>query len=848
MADATDSNPPAPASDTHPLELLETPTQRPPSVPLNRPQTSNAARPTGYNPPPTPNPLAAASSAESGAPTPHVAAETLPLSPFQFHCNPPPSTKMGSSFSSMLHDDKFTSPTPQSRNLFSFNTAPKPNMGTEVNQLGAGIPYFATTLVNGKRPYKRQRSLSSPSPPRDLLAHQFPARENPGTILTTGPEGSTLADSLYGPQTAHATMDAKQVRPQLVSSREYNERVHWKAATIYKNETGVETFEYPKFTPGEAIVDPPPPQSQTNQNEQHATHRLPGSGGYAQETGRGVAENAQLPPMNPETWQSLTQEDEAMMEADNANMPGTYNDENRPPLLASARALFPSAFSLPGLLPATNPPSAPQAAPAFPMRKWNLTEAERAVQQTPGHPYRRRIKSPAPDVNNRLFRTDYYTDMKQNPMLDPMQPTPNPAVARARTQIAQEVLPTTLIPPPPRPFPGTFPQPTSWQAMDMVNVRPPLDEESMMRMPPEGGPRIHNDSAWGPFRGLAKTRVGYILNLPKDRTVKYTVWGSPSATSDPIDVLYGRAQSLISRFLKGATNFRIIAPESEWGRRVAPNALNAPGAWIASELTPAQATALVDQHCLSTPEITIFCTRITLENPQFLFRAGNFISKDPDLILETLRHAFVEPNMRARITALLRQNPNYAGMDAEHAFLRFLTTIEMDIKEVPTSGMFSRTDTVVAVYCDPPTLNPERWLEWARDFRAMKLQHPQFLNSANVLPPIRCSGCHSVDHYLDQCEWPEMSDWRAPLPNSSTANSVFDWFSYNRSSTPTDRAGPSNSRPHDDSYSRRGGRGNAGGRGGFGRGAGRGQGATAAPPECALGTVILLWIVAVPLL
>ncbi|TFK79881.1 hypothetical protein K466DRAFT_605795 [Polyporus arcularius HHB13444] len=813
--------------------MLEPSPPRPPSVPLNPLPMQAAPHTSAFSPQAPGHPFPLADTADRPEAPPHVETEAQSFS-FEPQSNYRPATRMGNSFSDLLNasrDEKAMSPTPPPRHTFSFATEPRQGQSTTVNQLGAGIPYFATNLAYGKRPYKRQRSLSSPSPPRDLLVHHYPARENPGTILASGPEGTTLADSLYGPQTANATLDRRQLKPQLVSSREYNDRVHWKAATIYKSQTGVETFEYPKLTPGEPSVDPPPHPAQPSANA--ATQPDAATAPHAPHPG-----NAAPPPSNadpihgapiaPATWQALLQDDDEMN-----GLPGSYGGEveqpQPPPRTTESRSLFAPGFSLAGLLPSRTP-AAPHAPPAFPLRKWNLTEAEHATQNTPMHPYRRRIKSPAPDPSNRLFRTDYYQDMKDYPHLNPLQPAASPAVARVRAQLAQEILPTTHVPPPPRPLPAMYPPQISWQAMSMVNARPPLDEESMMRIPPEGGPRIHSDSAWGPFRGLAKARADHILSLPRDRTIKFTIWGSPSATSDPVDVLYGRAQGLISRFLQGALNFQIIAPEAEWGRKVAPNSLNAPGMWIATELHPAQATALANQHCLSTAEITIFCTRVNLENPHFLFRVGKFISKDPDLMLDTVRNAFVEPAMRARTTALLRQNPNYAGMDGEQAFLRFLTTIELDIKEVRTAGgIYPKVEPVISVYCDPPTLNPERWLEWAREARSMKLQHPQFLNSASILPPIRCAGCHSVDHYLDQCEWPEMSDWRAPMPNSSTTNSVFDWFTYsNASSSSLDHPGQSTSRSSDDYQgSRRGGRGgkpNSGGSQGFGRGFGRGQG------------------------
>ncbi len=667
----------------------------------------------------------------------------------------------------------------------------------------------STRLMDPKPPRKRQRSLSSPSPPRPMIIDDFPARAHPGTILSTGPEGTTLADTKYGPQTANATndeeSDVKRRRlPPLVSTAEYNDRIQWRSAYLYKKAEGIDTFNYSTLTG----VEPGVP-SDPNAPTPDCTAVPDGAIMYAPVRPPARNDGTASYPATPNNKENVEP---------TRNVPPWRNPEYIGGLLMPS----PPIVEPPRTKPAGNPLFQDQPPQGYyslddPPPQWTATQAKLATQPSPGHPLRRRIKSPASEAGNRLFRTDHYNNIDKYPELNPNTAAPFAEVAKTRALFAQELIPTSIIPTMPKPE-NLF-LPTTAMAVRSVHARPPLEEESFMPMPSDGGPTIHTDSAWGRFRGLPQARAEYILSLPKDKTIIFNVWGSRGDVS----TIYDDARRIITAFLCGATSFTLIPPEGEWGKKVAPQALNAPSLWCATDLTAAQATALADRHCLGKPELTLFCYRPVLENPQFLLRAGNFISKDPDLIRETLQSAFLEPSMRARITGLLKQNPNYSGLDADQAFYKFLMTIEMDFKEV-RMGNPPREETVVSIYCDPPTNNPDRWLQWAREFRAMHLQHPRFLNSATVLPPIRCSGCHGVDHFIDQCAWPEMSDWRAPLPNVPSASSATSWNPFQRFGPSTPHASSSSSNNRNDN-NRKGGFGFGFSSGmGFGSGGGGGNG------------------------
>ncbi len=433
--------------------------------------------------------------------------------------------------------------------------------------------------------------------------------------------------------------------------------------------------------------------------------------------------------------------------------------------------------------------------------RWGMNEVQGATEGLPMHANRRLIKSPAKNPLNRLFRTDHLLDIDKYPMLNPIQPAPNVGVARARVQLAQDLLPTTIVPPIAEPF--EIGLPTAADAVAQMRVRPPGPRDLMPK--PEGGwPAIHHDSPKGMFRGLTEQRVEHILAQPKNNTVVLNVWGAPGVKARPIDDLYARIRSLLVAYYEGFEGFQLIAPQGEWGKNVPPNSLNAPALWTITNLPQSYAAKIVNQHCLSSADVTVFCYRPVLENPQFVMRIGKFISKDKELIRETIRELFLETNMRFKITTLLTQNPNYAGLQANQAYNKFLVTVEIVLTEERSPS--GAIDVVAAVYCDPPSNHPERWLNWVDEIRRSKVEHSGFLNSGVVLPPIRCSGCHGADHYIDNCAWPELPDWSAPLPGSNQTNNNAHWSGGPASFQNTPRASTSGRPPPNSQFSgRRGG-------------------------------------------
>ncbi|RDX55638.1 hypothetical protein OH76DRAFT_1478267 [Lentinus brumalis] len=774
MADHNELPPPAPATTSpHPLDdfLIPSPVPTPSNAEPLPPSVDNHAAI------PFPNQLQNVNG-EVPRDGPRSSPDTQSFTPAG---NPLPPTAMGNTFSTQptTNDAGSLSPTPAhaaKMSVFSFNQ--NQTMGPQQFQWPPAL-HPSGRLDTDKPPRKRQRSLSSPSPPRPLIANDYPARAHPGTVLMTGPEGTTLSDSLYGPQTANATTEVKRRKgpPPLVSSEEYNDRVQWRAAYLFKKSEGIDTFNYSSLTGVEPGVpaDPNAPTPDRTAIPDAATYRpahlRSRSDAVQYGTPRGM-ENAPL--------------DNNVSPPRNVRGPST-----REPLLPGAYINEPDRLKPPGNPLFTYPePQGYYEQDNLPPQ-WTATQAMCATQQSPTHPLRRLIKSPALDPEKRLFRTDHYNNIDKYPELNPNRPAPYLEVARTRAQFAQELIPTTLLPAPPKPE-NLF-LPTTMQAVSSVNARPSMDPDSLMPVPPDGGPAIHTDNAWGRFRGLSKTKAEYILSLPKDKTVVFNVWGSRG----DISTIYEEATYMITAFLRGRSTFKLIPPEGEWGRKAAaPNALNAASLWCIVDLSANDATALVNQFCLSKQELTIFCYRPVLENPHFLLRAGNFVSKNRDLIKETLQAAFMEPGMRMRTTTLLQQNPNYTGLDQDQAFFKFLTTIELDFKEV-RMGSPPRDETVVTIFCDPPSNNPDRWLQWARPFRTIRFQHPEFLNSATVLPPIRCAGCHSVDHYIDQCAWPELAEWRAPVPNTASAAPPSDWNVFQRFGPASPRASTSTSRGND---------------------------------------------------
>ncbi|KAL1948190.1 hypothetical protein VTO73DRAFT_12265 [Trametes versicolor] len=346
--------------------------------------------------------------------------------------------------------------------------------------------------------------------------------------------------------------------------------------------------------------------------------------------------------------------------------------------------------------------------------------------------------------------------------------TPARVVSHSAAALAASFTPSQPIPPipvpagptqPPGPIAGTA---TYHAAMNpgLANLASNLQFTSA---PPGGFPPVYLADPDGLFRGLSPARgvalrseaacfIARIHNLNR-----MTQQEARQATT---------AVATIVTQVTGEMNPLVVAPERNGANgtnaRQGPDALSFAVLGISVE----SVARMLRQSAWSSAIGTLHVSPATIAVAPFMFVAGGFAHDHNGSILNSVFGVFSGPDVLPYITQLVQTHPDYRDVSPEEASRAILASLVVRVSTLQNGNLMA------AVFCDPPTLTPSRWVEWRARVAALPFTHP--LNStgyARRMAP--CAACHGEDHPTHLCPFQDVVGWNAPPPGTTWAQPGF---------------------------------------------------------------------------
>lgn len=161
----------------------------------------------------------------------------------------------------------------------------------------------------------------------------------------------------------------------------------------------------------------------------------------------------------------------------------------------------------------------------------------------------------------------------------------------------------------------------------------------------------------------------------------------------------------------------------------------------------------MDDHTLSVHAISTAPT-------SYVITYRGFPSDDKEQVLAIVRSYFGGPEMQREIARLVREDKeNSPGLDDKAVALAIAEKLEVKVQTLQIDNVMTVT---AAVYCDPPTVNPDAWLAW-KDRLGIS---PFVVGESTVIDicqPMRCTECHAGDHECDFCPFRAVPGWKTGL-------------------------------------------------------------------------------------
>ncbi|KAH9914294.1 uncharacterized protein B0H18DRAFT_959929 [Fomitopsis serialis] len=224
---------------------------------------------------------------------------------------------------------------------------------------------------------------------------------------------------------------------------------------------------------------------------------------------------------------------------------------------------------------------------------------------------------------------------------------------------------------------------------------------------------------------------------------------------------------------------------------------NKPPHWcVAFGPTAEQCRQLVAKRWVSTSDATFGIVEYSFDTSHFVGFWGGLEYFD-DMSLEGMRAAFrkaldrllAEGNLRDIIQHDIDTMGRWRGQTVDYAFAYIRESVYVDLLEC--FGPQRRPNTLVRLYCEPPTSTLTEWVDFRRDLQACRLSRPGAKSPMPVDMKVRCSYCHTVDHPTGLCYLPGVKHWHGPEPDKSSdePTAVKHQPQKSRNNTSSDRGG-----------------------------------------------------------
>lgn len=340
--------------------------------------------------------------------------------------------------------------------------------------------------------------------------------------------------------------------------------------------------------------------------------------------------------------------------------------------------------------------------------------------------------------------------------------TPARVVSHSAAALAASFTPSNPIPIPAGPTPptGTPAGTATYHAALNPALANPTANLQFTSAPPDGFPVVYLADPDGLFRGMSPARsvalrseaacfIARIHNLNHMNQQE-----ARQATA---------AVAAIVTNATGELNPLVVAPERDGpngtvAARQGANALSFGVLGISVE----SVARMLRQSAWSSTIGTLHVSPATIEVSPFMFVAGGFAHDHNGSILNSVFGVFSGPDVLPYITQLVQTHPDYREVSPEEATRAILASLVVRVSTLQNGNL------IAAVFCDPPTLTPSRWVDWRARVAALPFPHP--LNStgyARRMAP--CAGCHGEDHPTHLCPFQDVIGWNAPPPGTTWA-------------------------------------------------------------------------------
>ncbi|KAL1944847.1 hypothetical protein VTO73DRAFT_2467 [Trametes versicolor] len=349
----------------------------------------------------------------------------------------------------------------------------------------------------------------------------------------------------------------------------------------------------------------------------------------------------------------------------------------------------------------------------------------------------------------------------------PAAATPARVVSHSAAALAASFTPSQPIPIPAAPvLPAGPTTGTATYLAAQNHALPTADANYQFTpVPPGGFPTVWLADPDGLFTGLSPAR-GVALR-GEEACFIARIYNLTHMTQN--DLRQGAALvGNIVRHVTGETNVLVVPPQADW-----PATPNTPAprprhplSFAVLGISVESVLRMLRQTTWSTVMGTIHVSRAAIGVTRFMFVVAGFAHDHNGSILNAVFSVFSGPVVLPLITQLVQTHPDYRDIPANDAARAILASLEVRVSTLQNGNISA------AVFCDPPTLTPSRWVEWRATTAAVPFLHP--LNSTGIARrSIPCAGCHGEDHPTHLCPFQDVPGWNAPPPGTDWAQPGF---------------------------------------------------------------------------